>query len=68
MFVASTHAYLLFFTNRGQVYWLKVYDLPQLSRDSRGRAIANLLNLAEGEKIADCRADPRLRRCRTTSC
>ena len=56
LFVASTHAYLLFFTNQGKVYWQKVYDLPQLGRDSRGRAIVNLLNLAEGEKIADCRA------------
>ncbi len=56
LFVASTHAYLLFFTNQGKVYWQKVYDLPQLRRESRGRAIVNLLNLSEGEKIADCRA------------
>ncbi len=56
LFVASTHAYLLFFTNKGKVYWRKVYDLPQLARDSRGRAVVNLLNLAEGEQIADCRA------------
>jgi len=56
LFVASTHAYLLFFTNRGRVYWRKVYDLPQLARDSRGRAIVNLLQLAQGEEIADCRA------------
>jgi DNA gyrase subunit A len=55
LFVASTHAYLLFFTNRGRVYWQKVYGLPQLSRESRGRAIVNLLNLEEGEQIADCR-------------
>ena len=55
-FVTSTHDYLLFFTNRGKVYWQKVYNLPQLSRDAKGRAIVNLLNLAEGEKIADCRA------------
>lgn len=55
LFVASTHAYLLFFTNRGRVYWQKVYGLPQLGRDSRGRAIVNLLNLEEGEVIADCR-------------
>ncbi len=40
----------------GKVYWQKVYDLPQLARESRGRAVVNLLNLAEGEKIADCRA------------
>lgn len=56
LFAASTHDYLLFFTNRGRVYWQKVYDLPQLSRESRGRAIVNLLNLTEGETIADCRA------------
>ena len=56
LFVASTHAYLLFFTNRGRVYWQKVYDLPQLGRESKGRAIVNLLNLAEGETIQDCRA------------
>ena len=56
LFVASTHAYLLFFTNNGRVYWQKVYGLPQLSRESRGRAIVNLLNLGEGETIADCRA------------
>jgi DNA gyrase subunit A len=55
LFVASTHAYLLFFTNRGRVYWQKVYGLPQLSRESRGRAVVNLLNLEEGETIADCR-------------
>ncbi len=56
LFVASTHAYLMFFTNHGKVYWLKVYGLPQLARDSRGRAIVNLLDLAEGEQITDCRA------------
>ena len=56
LFVASTHAYLLFFTNKGKVYWLKVYDVPQLSRESKGRAIVNLLRLSPDEKIADCRA------------
>jgi DNA gyrase subunit A len=56
LFVASTHAYLLFFTNKGKVYWRKVYDLPQLARDARGRAVVNLLNLSEGEQITDCRA------------
>ncbi len=50
-FVASTHAYLLFFTNRGQVYWVKVYDLPQMSRTAAGRAIANVLSLKPEEKI-----------------
>ena len=56
LFIASTHAYLLFFTNKGNVFWQKVYGLPQLSRESRGRAIVNLLNLRAEEKIADCRA------------
>src|SRR4029077_1430929 len=50
-FVASTHAYLLCFTNRGQMYWLKVYEIPQMSRISAGRAIANVLSLKEDEKI-----------------
>ena len=54
LFVASTHAYLLFFTSQGKVYWQKVYDIPQLSRESRGRAVVNLLNLAPEEKIAEC--------------
>ena len=56
LFVTSTHDYLLFFTTKGKVYWQKVYNLPQLSRESKGRAIVNLLNLAKDEKIADCRA------------
>ena len=56
LFVTSTHDYLLFFTSKGKVYWQKVYNLPQLSRESKGRAVVNLLNLAEDEKIADCRA------------
>ena len=55
LFAASTHDYLLFFTNRGKVYWQKVYDLPQLSRESRGRAVVNLLNFAPNERVADCR-------------
>ena len=56
VFAASTHDYLLFFTNKGRVYWRKVFELPQLSRESRGRAIVNLLQLEDGENIADCRA------------
>ena len=47
LFVASTHDYLLIFTNRGRCYWLKVYDVPSLSRQSKGRSIANLLNLGD---------------------
>ncbi len=56
VFAASTHDYLLFFSTKGKVYWRKVYELPQLRRDSRGRAIVNLLSLSDGEEIADCRA------------
>ncbi len=56
IFVASTHDYMLFFTNTGRVYWHKVYGIPELARDRRGRAIVNLLNLAEGEQVTDCRA------------
>jgi len=47
MFTASTHDYLLIFTNRGKCYWLKVYDIPSMSRTSRGRSIANLLKLGD---------------------
>ena len=54
LFVASTHDYLLFFTNRGKVYWQKVYDLPLQSRTAKGRALVNLLSLDEGEVVANC--------------
>ena len=54
LFVSSTHSYLLFFTNLGKVYWQKVYDLPQQGRTAKGRALVNLLSLAEGEKVQDC--------------
>ncbi len=47
LFAASTHDYLLVFTNRGKCYWLKVYDVPSMSRQSRGRSIANLLQLGD---------------------
>ncbi len=49
LFVASTHDYLLIFTNRGRCYWLRVYDVPSMSRQSKGRSIANLLNLGSQE-------------------
>ena len=51
-YVASTHASLLCFTNRGQLYWLKVYEIPEGSRTATGRAIANVLSLKENEKIS----------------
>ena len=51
LFVANTHNYLLCFSSRGQMYWIKVYNLPQGSRTSRGKPIVNLLPLQEGECI-----------------
>ena len=47
LFTPSTHDYLLVFTNRGKCYWLKVYNVPQLTRQSKGRSIANLLNMGD---------------------
>jgi DNA gyrase subunit A len=58
LFVASTHHTFLFFTNLGKVYWCKVYDIPQAGRQSRGKAIVNLLNFAEGEKLSTVLAVP----------
>jgi len=52
IFVASTHNYLLVFTNLGKVYWLKVYQIPQAGRAAKGKAIVNLVNLAPGEKVS----------------
>lgn len=52
LFVASTHAYMLFFSTAGKVYRLKVYELPEASRHARGTAIVNLLPLAKGETIS----------------
>ncbi len=49
LFVASTHDYLLVFTNRGRVYWLRVYDIPEMARTARGRSLVNLLKLQDGE-------------------
>jgi DNA gyrase subunit A len=52
LFVASTHDYVLFFTDRGQVYWLKVYDIPQGGRAARGRPVINLIQVQTEERIA----------------
>jgi len=52
LFVASTHSYILFFTTSGKVYWIKVHELPQAGRAARGKAIVNLLHLAQDEKIS----------------
>jgi DNA gyrase subunit A len=51
MFIANTHDYILCFTNRGRVNWLKVYNVPQGSRNSRGKPIVNLLPLMDAEKV-----------------
>lgn len=51
LFISSTHNYILFFTNRGRLYWQKVYEIPEGSRQSRGKAIVNLLELQEGEMV-----------------
>ena len=53
LFVANTHDYLLFFTNQGRVYERRVYDVPEMSRTSQGRSVANLLSFQSGEKIAN---------------
>src|SRR5438093_11996232 len=52
LFVASTHSYLLFFTNRGKVHWLKVHEIPEGGRQAKGKAMVNLLSLGEGEVVA----------------
>jgi DNA gyrase subunit A len=54
MFIASTHQYILFFTNLGRVYWRKVHELPKTSRIARGRAIVNLLDLGGSESVTTC--------------
>lgn len=51
IFVASTHSYILFFTNKGRVYWLKVYNIPEASRQARGKAIVNLLDIRNDEIV-----------------
>lgn len=52
LFVSSTHSFLLVFTTRGRVYWVKVHEIPQGSRTARGKALVNLLPLREGERIS----------------
>ncbi len=52
LFIASTHDYLLVFTDKGKVYWLKVYEIPQVGRLAKGKAIVNMLQLESGENIA----------------
>jgi DNA gyrase subunit A len=52
LFVASTHAYVMIFSDRGRAYWLKVHHIPDVGPDGRGKAIANLVSMQEGERIA----------------
>jgi len=52
LFVASTHSYVLVFSDRGRVYWLKVHEIPQAGRAARGKPIVNLVQLSQGEKVA----------------
>ncbi len=54
LFVASTHSYLLFFTNKGKVHWLKVHEIPEGGRLAKGKALVNVLSLADGERVATC--------------
>tara|TARA_B110000495_G_scaffold64906_1_gene55208 strand:+ start:1062 stop:3569 length:2508 start_codon:yes stop_codon:yes gene_type:complete len=51
LFIANTHNYMLFFTDQGKCYWLKVYDIPQGGRATRGRAVVNLIGCQAGEKV-----------------
>ncbi len=52
LFIASTHNYVLVFTSKGRVYWLKVYDIPQAGRTAKGKAIVNVVNMASDEHVA----------------
>ena len=52
MFLASTHDFIMFFTNQGRVYWRKAYDIPQASRQAKGKAIVNFLSLAQNEQVS----------------
>ena len=52
VFAAGTHDYLLCFSNKGKVYWVKVYQLPEASRTAKGRPLANLVNLGDGEVVS----------------
>ena len=52
LFVASTHSYLLIFTNQGKIHWLKVYEIPDVGSSGKGKAIVNLVKFSHGEKVA----------------
>src|SRR2546423_6412044 len=52
LFVASTHAYIMIFSDRGRAYWLKVHEIPDVGPGGKGKSIANLVSMEDGEKIA----------------
>ena len=52
LFIASTHAYIMIFSDRGRAYWLRVHEIPDVGPDGRGKAIANLVTMEEGERVA----------------
>src|SRR5205814_6133375 len=52
LFVASKHAYIMIFSDRGRAYWLKVHEIPDVGPGGKGKSIANLVSMEEGEKIA----------------
>src|SRR5271169_4323807 len=51
LFIASAHSYILLFTSKGRIYWLKVYEIPEAAAATRGKAINNLVRFQEGEKL-----------------
>src|SRR5262249_56213377 len=52
LFIASTHSYILIFSDRGRIYWLKVHEIPDVGPQGKGKAVVNLVSLQPGEKIA----------------
>ncbi len=52
LFIASTHSYILVFTNKGKVHWLKVYEIPEVGSAGKGKAIVNLISVSQGERVA----------------
>jgi DNA gyrase subunit A len=52
LFVASTHSYMMIFSDRGRAYWLKVHEIPDVGADGKGKSIANLVQMESGEKLA----------------
>ena len=62
LFIASTHDYLMFFTDKGQVYWLKVHEIPQGGRAARGKPVVNCIAIGSDEQVAVAGAGARVRR------